>query len=188
MAEDLKNKERELKIMLTQDQFESLLNSYDFPITIRQTNTYYDTVDHRVKKMNGALRLRKIEDRTIFTLKKRIDPITLIELEKDVDTDDLRSIEDPEILDWLKQYGISKERVAPIVQFSTIRHILNTKDAQICLDENKFEHSMDYELEYEYKVDHDGVHDLNVFLNKIGILYTKNGPSKLQRAMIDQQH
>lgn len=112
----------------------------------------------------------------------------MIELEKDVDTDDLRSIEDPEILDWLKQYGISKERVAPIVQFSTIRHILNTKDAQICLDENKFEHSMDYELEYEYKVDHDGVHDLNVFLNKIGILYTKNGPSKLQRAMIDQQH
>lgn len=70
MAEDLKNKERELKIMLTQDQFESLLNSYDFPITIRQTNTYYDTVDHRVKKMNGALRLRKIEDRTIFTLKR----------------------------------------------------------------------------------------------------------------------
>lgn len=188
MAEDLKNKERELKIMLTQDQFESLLNSYDFPITIRQTNTYYDTVDHRVKKMNGALRLRKIEDRTIFTLKKRIDPITLIELEKDIDTDDLRLIEDPEILDWLKQYGISKEHVAPIVQFSTIRHILNTKDAQICLDENKFEHSMDYELEYEYKVDHDGVHELNVFLNKIGIQYTKNGPSKLQRAMIDQQH
>lgn len=185
MLENLSNKERELKILLNKNQFNKLLNSYDFHNKIIQTNTYYDSPENIVKSMDGAVRIRTINDkRFIFTLKKRIDPITLIELEKEIESDDLKQLKDPEVLKWLKEYHIPLEKLEPITTFTTIRHIIKTKDAEICLDENKFGNKIDYEAEYEYKIDHDGRKEFNTFLHTIGLEYKKNCSSKLSRAML----
>lgn len=187
MLEDLQNKERELKILLTKDQFDKLLNSYDFHIKIIQENTYYDSEENLIKKLDGALRIRNINnEKFIFTFKKRIDPITLIELEKEVKSKDLNQLQDPEILKWLKEYGISLAELQPITTFKTIRHLIKTKDAEICLDENKFGNKIDYEAEYEYKKDHDGIKEFNTFLHTVGLEYKKNCPSKLSRAMMEK--
>ena len=43
----------------------------------------------------------------------------------------------------------------------------------------------DYEIEYEYTSDHDGIHFFNSILEKYGLKWTKNCPSKIARALND---
>ena len=116
--------ERELKILITKEQFEELLNSYDFNKPIIQVNTYYDTNDRKIKNNKGALRIRKIDDKNIFTLKIRKDEITHLEYEKEINTDDLQDIKDPQILEWLDRFDIPLQ-LSPITTFKTKRYTLD---------------------------------------------------------------
>ena len=42
-----------------------------------------------------------------------------------------------------------------------------------------------YEIEYEYTSDNDGIHFFNSILEKYGLKWIKNCPSKIARAMND---
>lgn len=179
MAEPI---ERELKTLVSKKIYENIIRSYDFTRPWKQTNTYYDTKDGFIKKEQGALRIRTIDNRHIFTLKIRKDAITHIELEKDIDTDNIRSITDSEILGWLKEYHIDKEAVSPIVSFSTIRQTYDFPNGQLCADHTEYADHSDYELEYEYFRQHDGISVFNDILKPFDLTYTKNCPSKIARA------
>ncbi len=175
--------ERELKCMLTKEEFDHILSSYDFPILIDQINTYFDTSDQLVRKEGCAIRIRRIKDRFIFTLKKRTDPITLIELENDVSSDDIEEITDPKIISWCDQYHIPLRDLKPVTSIRTVRHLMKTEKAEICLDHTYFSHTQDYEIEYEYLQDHDGIRAFNEFLKPFGLQFKKNCSSKIARAM-----
>ena len=175
--------ERELKQLLQKEQYEKLRKSYDFPVCIHQTNTYYDTDDQLLKNMSGALRLRTIDNKTIFTLKIRQDAITLTELEKEITGNTLDdAFKDLQIQKWLKQYKIPT-KVHPIANFSTVRYLKKLEKGELCLDQTNFGSKIDYECEYEYTCNHDGIQIFNEILKPIGIKYKKNGPSKLARAI-----
>ena len=175
--------ERELKCLLTKEQHKKIMNSYEFPIEIHQSNTYYDTQDGYLKKMKSAMRIRTINDTYIFTLKIRTDDITLIELEKEVKDNVIEhAFEDEEIQGWLQQYKVPTE-VEKIVDFSTVRKLQVLENAELCLDETNFYGTIDYELEYEYTKDHDGIQEFNHILAPFGLSYEKNCPSKVARAV-----
>ena len=175
--------ERELKCLLDEKQYNSIMNSYEFPTTIYQANAYYDTEDAYMKSIQGALRIRTINDRYIFTLKIRTDAITLIELEKDVKDDDIQhAFEDEEIKGWLKTYSIPTQ-VKKITEFSTVRKLLRLENAELCLDHTTYDWGNDYEIEYEYTQDHDGIACFQSLLKPFGISYKKNCSSKLARAL-----
>ena len=177
-----KPEEHELKVMLTKEQFETLLHAYDFPILLEQINTYYDTPKGAVKDLPGAVRIRRVDGKDIFTFKQRKDSQTQYELEKEIPVGSLDQIEDPEILGWLQEAGIDVKVLKPITTFTTWRHMIKTENAEICLDKTVYPHKTDYEIEYEYKKDHDGLSAFNQFLKPAGIIYEKNGPSKIARA------
>ena len=61
------NIERELKLLINEKIYNELLHSYDFHNSITQTNTYFDTENQDVKKQRGAVRIRTIQDKKIFT-------------------------------------------------------------------------------------------------------------------------
>ena len=65
------NIERELKLLINENIYNELLHSYDFHNPITQTNTYFDTENQDVKKQHGAVRIRTIQNKKIFTLKIR---------------------------------------------------------------------------------------------------------------------
>lgn len=174
--------ERELKILVSQDIYEKIIHSYDFTKPWKQTNTYFDTPDHSIKNQKGAVRIRTIGDRHIFTLKIRKDAITHIELEKDIDRSNMQSITDPEILNWFKEYQINKEQLSPITTFSTVRQTYDFEHGQLCADKTIFSNHIDYELEYEYFDQHDGISFFNQILEPFHITYIKNCPSKIARA------
>lgn len=177
--------ERELKILVSKEQFQKILNSYEFKKPIIQTNTYYDTNDKKIKHMNGALRIRTIENTHIFTLKIKKDSITHYEYEKEIQTTNINEIKDTEILGWIKEYDIPTN-IKPITSFRTERYTYNFEHGQLCADITSYENHIDYELEYEYIDNHDGISFFNHILNNINTKYEKNCPSKIARAMNDQ--
>lgn len=174
--------EKELKILVSKDEFDKVVNSYDFTTPWSQTNTYYDTPSQYVRSLNGACRIRTIGDRKIFTLKIRISPDSHIELEKEVGVDTMTKISDEEVLGWINKYEIPIEELRSIISFTTNRRIYDLEDAEFCADETIFSSHTDYEIEYEYKKAHDGVSAFNNLLKIIGKEYEKNCPSKIARA------
>ena len=86
------NIERELKLLVDEKVYNELLHSYDFHNPITQTNTYFDTDNQDVKKQHGAVRIRTIQDKKIFTLKIRKDEYTHYEFEKEITTENINDI------------------------------------------------------------------------------------------------
>lgn len=177
--------EKELKVLLSEDEYNKLESEYDFPIMIDQTNIYYDTPDQFIRNLPGAMRIRKIGDKTYFTLKIRKDPTSNYEYEKETNSDDIHNQTDPEILGWIKDAGIPMNQVVELGRSHTIRKMNKTEDAEICLDYTDFGKKHDYEIEYEFKRDHDGEKVFDEILSKVGKKFEKNCPSKIARALTD---
>lgn len=178
------NIERELKLLINEGVYNELLHSYDFHNPITQTNTYFDTENQDVKKQRGAVRIRTIQDKKIFTLKIRKDEYTHYEFEKEISAENINEIEDPEILNWFKHYQIPKN-LHPTASFTTLRNVYVFENGELCLDKTHYKNHTDYEIEYEYTSDHDGIHFFNSILEKYGLKWVKNCPSKIARALND---
>ena len=73
--------ERELKVLITKDEYETLLRSYDFGKPVIQKNVYFDDDKGSVRQL-GALRIRTVNGKRILTLKIRKDSITQTELKR----------------------------------------------------------------------------------------------------------
>ncbi len=182
----MSDQERELKVLLNRDQYLTLLHHLPIDHTRTQINTYYDDDCGTLKSRGSAVRIRQTEGQNILTVKKPLDAITKYEYERPVHTSEFNELNENE-KSWLENHiSFSPVALHPIVSFTTIRNIINTGKAEISLDETKFAHHTDYEIEYEYRCDHDGLSEFNRLLASTGLKYTKNGPSKLARAIQDQ--
>ena len=102
------NIERELKLLINEKVYNELLNSYDFHNPITQTNTYFDTENQDVKKQHGAVRIRTIQNKKIFTLKIRKDEYTHYEFEKEISAENINEIEDPEITNYATKDDVNE--------------------------------------------------------------------------------
>ena len=178
------NIERELKLLIDEEVYNKLLHSYDFQNPITQTNTYFDTKNQDVKKQHGAVRIRIIQDKKIFTLKIRKDEYTHYEFEKEINAENIDDINDTEILNWFDQYQIPKN-LHPTASFTTLRYVYEFEHGELCLDKTDYKNHTDYEIEYEYTSDHDGIHFFNSILEKYDLKWIKNCPSKIARALND---
>lgn len=172
------NIERELKLLINKQVYDNIMNSYDFHKSIIQTNTYFDTANQDVKKQHGAVRIRTIENKKIFTLKIKKDEYTHYEFEKEISTENINEIKDPEILNWFNQYQIPKN-LHPTATFTTLRNVYEFENGELCLDKTTFKNHIDYEIEYEYTSDHDGIQFFNSILKQYGLNWQKIAPAKL---------
>ncbi len=172
--------ERELKCLVSKEQYDQIIKSYDFSKSWIQINTYYDTTSKQVKKQNAAVRIRTIGSKKIFTLKIRKDKLTHFEYEKEISTDKIDNINDPEVLSWLQKLNLS-EPLKKTVVIQTERRIYRTKEAELCADYNIFNDIHDYEIEYEVKKPHDYIETFNKILSKIEKEYVENSKSKYKR-------
>ena len=151
---------------------------------IQDYRTKWIALEQDVKKQRGAVRIRTIQDKKIFTLKIRKDEYTHYEFEKEISAENINEIEDPEILNWFNQYQIPKN-LHPTASFTTLRNVYAFENGELCLDKTYYKNHTDYEIEYEYTSDHDGIHFFNSILEKYGLKWVKNCPSKIARALND---
>jgi uncharacterized protein YjbK len=179
--------ERELKMLLTKEQFETLVKAYPGQKVIDQENIYYDDAQDSVKNQNGALRLRKTGDSSILTVKLPYDSISKYEYEKPAISESLTE-PSPSDLAFIQSHMNVQIPLKEVVSFTTERHITRFENGELCLDKSDYEGTIDYELEYEYYNAHDGIGFLNELLKPFDIQYEKNCPSKIARAVSYQKH
>ena len=102
------NIEKEYKLLVTKEQFEQLVSLYE-PISFhKQVNTYYDTTDHRIADLHGAMRIREIDEHFIFTL-KLWKKQQLYEYECEVKNNSIEALQNEQIVMLLKEHGIYGE-------------------------------------------------------------------------------
>ena len=176
-----KNIEKEYKILLTKDQFTALTAHYPNLNFIRQINTYYDTEDMSIRASKGAMRIREKEGSFIFTLKKHSTE-GLLEYECEVAANHSSIFEQEDIQALLNSYQIEGP-LHQIAELITDRAAIDTGFAELCFDISSYNGITDYEIEYEYKKDHDGLSCFQKILEPIGVQYQKNCTSKIQRAL-----
>ena len=176
-----KNIEKEFKILVSKEQFEILKEDYE-PLNFeKQVNVYYDSKDFIIKNKKGAMRIRTKNGKHIFTLKMH-SPEGLREYECEVDKNDVSSLQKEEIVSLLNEYKLHAD-FSSIATLTTYRAVYESEFAELCFDISYYNNTMDYEIEYEFKKEHDGITIFNSFLSKANLTYTKNCKSKIKRAL-----
>lgn len=176
-----KNIEKEFKILVSKDKFDLLCDMYK-PLTfIKQINQYYDTPNNLIKNKHGAMRIRTKNNKHIFTLKIYKNN-ELLEYECEVRENSIHSLNQSNIVSLLNSYDI----VGPFVEttsLTTNRAMVINDDAELCFDENFYNGICDYEIEYEFRREHDGLSKFNEILEKVDLHYESNCKSKIARAL-----
>lgn len=173
--------ETEHKLLVNKEDFEKLSALYPDKIFIKQINTYYDTKDMQLRNMKCAMRIREKDNKFLFTLKTP-DPNGHLEHECYVSKNSIDVFSEPDIKKLLEELGISKQ-IIMITNLKTERAVINTGKAELCFDINEYNGFIDYEIEYEEIVEHDGISEFNKILEKAGLHYESNCMSKIARAM-----
>lgn len=176
-----KNIEKEYKILVTKKQFELLLARYPNAQFQKQVNTYYDSEDRMIQHHHGAMRIREVQNQFLFTLKMHTDR-GLMEYEMFVAQNDVSVFDTTEIKNLLLSFGFTKP-IVPLTTLTTYRAMIDTGNAELCFDYSEYGTQKDYEIEYEYKKEHDGRTAFNHILAHANLKYEKNCISKIQRAL-----
>lgn len=176
-----KNIEKEFKILVTKKQFEQLCERYENLYFENQTNVYFDTEDQQIQKLKGAMRIRTKNNQHIFTL-KMYDGEDLLEYECEVKENNIDCLQQENIIQLLHSYHIYGNFIET-AKLETQRAVVVDEYAELCFDISKYNHTTDYEIEYEFKKEHDGFTRFNAILAPLGITYEKNCISKIQRAL-----
>lgn len=152
--------EKELKALLTYEEFMSLLNDFGGQPgqQVIQTNTYYDNVPQDLKGAQSALRLRNFDHQSEWTLKIKRDAFTSLELTHTKNFAQipapsqlsLGEIDDPQILHQLETLLSPDHQVLrPFLSLKTERWHFSVDLGEIAMDITHFADFTDYEIEFE---------------------------------------
>lgn len=175
------NIEKEYKILVSEEAFHIIEAQYTNLQYRKQVNTYYDNADHMIEAIHGAMRIREVDNTYIFTM-KLICGSDLYEYECPVDENSPAVFEKAEIKELLQEHGISGP-FYETTQLTTWRAMVINDDAELCFDKSEYHGIVDYEIEYEYKREHDGLTAFQKILKPANIVYEKNCISKIRRAL-----
>ena len=178
------NIEKEYKILVSEDAFHMIEAQYNNLQYHKQVNTYYDTLDKKIESVRGAMRIREIHNSYIFTM-KLLRGDDLYEYECPVSENSSAVFDTLEIKELLHEHGIHGP-FYETASLTTWRAIVENDDAELCFDKNTYDGKKDFEIEYEYKREHDGLTAFQEILKPANLIYEKNCISKIQRALHSQ--
>lgn len=165
--------EKEYKVMITQDDYETIINHYKGELDrIVQTNIYYDTIPTSTDK---AVRIRKLYDKYLFTL-KHFDGV-LYEYEFELPN---LSVDHPKVKELFEKFEIAAVR--EIGSMQTTRYLMRDNYGEFCIDCSEYNGIIDYEIEYELFNDQlDLIVHFNEWLEQFNLNYLSNCKSKIHR-------
>lgn len=173
-----KNKEIEFKTLITEAQYNSLLNEFGLDNNIFiQTNHYFDTEDTKLMNEQTVLRIRQKGNNFKLTKKTRADvgaDETHIFINKEKALDYLANGLDGRII------GIPYY-VRKVAELTTYRVSTPYKDGTLFFDKSVYYGHVDYEIEYEVDDVKQGTEDFKDFLIEHEIVY-KESIRKSKRA------
>lgn len=154
--------EKEVKVLLSKEEYSLLLGQFDWDEVRTQINHYYTDKENGRKNKAITIRVRECNNKAVLQIKVPMqeqeseEEQAALHLSKEFEAE-LNSI--PKEIDgtFLRELcSIPFPDVRKAGSLTTIRHICNWDDnTELCLDKNNYLNVEDYELEIEYKKDID---------------------------------
>lgn len=167
--------EIEYKVLLSNNKFDQILDSLNFPAEpFTQTNYYFETSDLKLKEFNSALRIRKKNSDYIVTLKEP-HPEGILEthdkiLEEDFNNAIYRNeLSAPNCTRQLQKMNISLDNIEYIGFLTTERYEFTEDSLIYVLDKSFYNDNVDYELEIEAPSQVIGIKKFNELISRFNI-------------------
>ena len=182
------NLEIEFKNMLSESEYEQLLNHFSISEEQiwTQKNVYFDTKAFDLKRQKAALRVRIKNNTYELTLKTQAE-VGLLETNQMITKTDYttlkhdhRLINGP-VYEALMDLGININDLRVITDLTTKRAEVDYQDGLLVLDKSFYGEVIDFELEYEVKDYNKGLNIFNELLAKHNIP-TRRAQNKIKRA------
>lgn len=141
------NTEIEYKTLISEEQFTRLLTYFQIDTTVEQTNTYFDTADHKLKAMKVACRIR-VNDMIIEATVKEHTEAGILEYNHTLEKFDPSVFKSGEFKALFARLTVD-EPLIEVGKAITLRHLVYEKTGELCFDRTTFKDHIDYELEYE---------------------------------------
>lgn len=179
-----KNYEIEFKSLITEEEYERLIEKFKGNKMDLQTNHYFDTSRFSLKALDCSFRVRERDNFEITLKRKKGYAIqeTNLEITKElfedlketgyVDNDDLQS----ELLSL-----IGTQKLINFMSLSTLRMYFPYNNGVLFIDKSTYLGVTDYEIEYEAKSYHSGKQEFIDIISELGIKYQK-ADKKIKRA------
>lgn len=144
----MQNLEIEYKVMIAKEDFYTLLNKLGETSfhKIEQTNFYFDTYNQDLKKNKLSLRIRKIENRYLMTLKQSLQEGKM-EYEYEIPSCNLAFI--PQEIQTILEPYVQVCQLHLLGSLTTIRYEKEYASGLLCLDHSFYRGKEDYEIEFE---------------------------------------
>lgn len=169
--------EKELKILLTEEEYLSILSDIEWESSFEQINHYYSDPDGAQKGRGLSIRIRELNNKFYLQMKRTITERGLLHVKEEYEYE---MISAPDILSNLTLRDITIKNAKKMGCLKTIRHIYHwDKNTEICLDENMYLGTKDYEIEIEFTK---GIPaSLSEWLQKTGLNLNGFAPGKYSR-------
>lgn len=182
------NLEIEFKNMLTEQEYQQLLNKFSIneEQVWTQKNVYFDTPASQLKKLEAALRIRVKNSTYELTLKTK-QAVGLLETNQMITKQDYQALKYDHILvkgpvyEALESLNVDLNQLQVITDLTTKRAEVPYKEGLLVLDKSFYSDVIDYELEYEVKDYEVGLNHFNELLASHHIP-TRPTENKIKRA------
>lgn len=169
--------EIEFKNLLTKHQYEQLLQDFHIRKNAihRQTNHYFDTPTHAIRKLQSGLRIRQIGENYECTLKEKnaehahletTAQLTAAQAQKMLESEGFFA---EEVAKKLAIHNIPLDQLRVFGSLTTDRVEIPYKEGLLVFDHSYYLQCDDYEVEYEAKDAIKGKAIFDEFLQQYGI-------------------
>ncbi|WP_227395754.1 CYTH domain-containing protein [Jeotgalibacillus aurantiacus] len=153
--------EIEFKNLLTEDEYQRLLNTYGHTSPVKQVNHYFDTPLFHLKQAGAALRIREKDKRAVLTLKQPVEEGVLEthQVITSLDSEDMMNgggLKSGEISDLLELLNIPVSDIIHFGSLTTERIETEYEGGLLVLDHSFYLNKEDFEVEYEVSDRQDG--------------------------------
>lgn len=178
------NLEIEYKMLVTREEFETLLKHCQTDGVREQLNVYYDCTPSSTLR-HVAMRIRDVDGHHWFTLKAP-QPKGVLEYEMEIAENSPEVLDNEEIRCLFQQLKLTLP-VHECGRMRTRRHWKETPWGELCLDHSLINGRDDYEIEFEISGDPDtGKAYFLGLLAECGLTYRENNRSKYARCVLDK--
>ncbi|MBQ8025665.1 MAG: CYTH domain-containing protein [Oscillospiraceae bacterium] len=173
--------EREVKILLTQQQYEQIRGRFQWTAAVEQVNHYYLDREGQLRAEKVNLRVRQIGNRywlQVKTLVKNVKGGPSVHQETETDIDGAPDFFDSRTVKALT--GVETQGARRVGALTTLRHTLSVEpEIELCLDKSDYLGVTDYELEIEYTGDR--LEAVLALVEQLGLTAGEKPQGKLSR-------